>query len=59
VRHGEIRRESCSNHFATALDGIDIDHPGMALDRSGHPNLALGKMRAMVAAARILRARFG
>ncbi len=35
---GEIRRESYSNHFATALDGVDIDHPGTALDRSGHPN---------------------
>jgi 5-methyltetrahydropteroyltriglutamate--homocysteine methyltransferase len=35
---GEIRRESYSNHFATALDGIDIDNPGSALDRSGHPN---------------------
>jgi 5-methyltetrahydropteroyltriglutamate--homocysteine methyltransferase len=35
---GEIRRESYSNHFATALDGLDLDHPGEALDRSGHPN---------------------
>jgi 5-methyltetrahydropteroyltriglutamate--homocysteine methyltransferase len=35
---GEIRRESYSNHFATALEGIDIDQPGTALDRSGHPN---------------------
>lgn len=35
---GEIRRESYSNHFATALSGVDIDHPGEALDRSGHPN---------------------
>ena len=35
---GEMRRESYSNHFATALDGIDLDHPGEALDRSGHPN---------------------
>nr|WP_274387897.1 uroporphyrinogen decarboxylase family protein [Salsipaludibacter albus] len=35
---GEIRRESYSNRFATALDGIDIDNPGEALDRSGHPN---------------------
>jgi 5-methyltetrahydropteroyltriglutamate--homocysteine methyltransferase len=35
---GEIRRESYSNRFATALDGIDIDNPGTALDRSGHPN---------------------
>jgi 5-methyltetrahydropteroyltriglutamate--homocysteine methyltransferase len=35
---GEIRRESYSNHFATALDGVDIDNPGSALDRSGHPN---------------------
>jgi 5-methyltetrahydropteroyltriglutamate--homocysteine methyltransferase len=35
---GEIGRESYSNAFATALDGIDIDNPGTALDRSGHPN---------------------
>jgi 5-methyltetrahydropteroyltriglutamate--homocysteine methyltransferase len=35
---GEIRRESYSNHFATALEGVDVDHPGTALDRSGHPN---------------------
>jgi 5-methyltetrahydropteroyltriglutamate--homocysteine methyltransferase len=35
---GEIRRESYSNRFATALDGVDIDNPGSALDRSGHPN---------------------
>src|ERR671919_2938834 len=35
---GEMRRESYSNRFATALDGIDIDNPGTALDRSGHPN---------------------
>jgi len=35
---GEMRRESYSNRFATALEGVDIDNPGMALDRSGHPN---------------------
>ena len=35
---GEIRRESYSNRFATALSGIDIDNPGVGLDRSGHPN---------------------
>jgi 5-methyltetrahydropteroyltriglutamate--homocysteine methyltransferase len=35
---GEMRRESYSNRFATALDGVDIDNPGIALDRSGHPN---------------------
>ena len=35
---GEIRRESYSNHFATALENVDIDNPGTALDRSGHPN---------------------
>ena len=35
---GEIRRESYSNRFATALEGVDIDNPGTALDRSGHPN---------------------
>src|SRR5271167_2466971 len=38
VTDGEIRRESYSNRFATALDGVDIDNPGSALDRSGHPN---------------------
>jgi 5-methyltetrahydropteroyltriglutamate--homocysteine methyltransferase len=38
ITDGEIRRESYSNRFATALDGVDLDHPGTALDRSGHPN---------------------
>ncbi len=38
ITDGEIRRESYSNRFATALDGVDIDNPGVALDRSGHPN---------------------
>ncbi len=38
VTDGETRRESYSNHFATALEGVDIDNPGSALDRSGHPN---------------------
>jgi 5-methyltetrahydropteroyltriglutamate--homocysteine methyltransferase len=38
ITDGEIRRESYSNRFATALTGIDIDNPGEALDRSGHPN---------------------
>jgi len=36
---GEIRRESYSNHFATALDGIDLDTPGHRLGRSGLPDL--------------------
>src|SRR5262245_9721875 len=34
---GGARRESYSNRFATALDGVDVDNPGTALDRSGHP----------------------
>jgi 5-methyltetrahydropteroyltriglutamate--homocysteine methyltransferase len=38
ITDGEIRRESYSNRFATALEGIDLDNPGSALDRSGHPN---------------------
>jgi 5-methyltetrahydropteroyltriglutamate--homocysteine methyltransferase len=38
ITDGEIRRESYSNRFATALAGVDIDNPGTALDRSGHPN---------------------
>src|SRR6266496_2205913 len=38
ITDGEMRRESYSNRFATALDGVDIDNPGTALDRSGQPN---------------------
>ena len=48
VSDGEIRRESYSNRFATALDGVDLDNPGSALDRSGHPNPVpriVGKIR--------------
>ena len=48
VTDGEIRRESYSNRFATALEGVDIDNPGSALDRSGHPNpvpRVVGKIR--------------
>ncbi len=48
ITDGEIRRESYSNRIATALEGVDIDHPGTALDRSGHPNPVpriVGKIR--------------
>lgn len=48
VTDGEMRRESYSNRFATALEGVDIDNPGSALDRSGHPNpvpRVVGKVR--------------
>jgi len=38
ITDGEMRRESYSNRFATALEGVDIDNPGIALDRSGEPN---------------------
>src|SRR5262249_14992432 len=38
ITDGEIRRESYSNRFATALDGIDIDHPGIVMGRTGRPN---------------------
>jgi 5-methyltetrahydropteroyltriglutamate--homocysteine methyltransferase len=38
ITDGEMRRESYSNRFATALDGIDLDEPGVALDRTGHEN---------------------
>jgi 5-methyltetrahydropteroyltriglutamate--homocysteine methyltransferase len=38
ITDGEIRRESYSNRFATALDGIDIENHGYAIDRTGHPN---------------------
>jgi len=38
ITDGEMRRESYSNRFATALEGVDVENPGTALDRSGHPN---------------------
>jgi 5-methyltetrahydropteroyltriglutamate--homocysteine methyltransferase len=43
-----MRRESYSNRFATALEGVDIDNPGVGIDRSGHPNpvpRVVGKVR--------------
>ena len=48
ITDGEVRRESYSNRIATALEGVDIDHPGTALDRSGHANPVpriVGKIR--------------
>lgn len=38
ITDGEVRRESYSNRFANALEGLDLDNPGEALDRSGTPN---------------------
>src|SRR5881394_1007016 len=35
ITDGEIRRESYSNRFATALEGIDLDNPGKTVNRSG------------------------
>jgi 5-methyltetrahydropteroyltriglutamate--homocysteine methyltransferase len=37
VTDGEMRRESYSNRFANALNGVDIDNPGEAIDRTGKP----------------------
>src|ERR1700720_4221639 len=37
ITDGEQRRESYSNRFATALDGVDIDNPGVTINRSGKP----------------------
>jgi 5-methyltetrahydropteroyltriglutamate--homocysteine methyltransferase len=36
ITDGEMRRESYSNHFATALDGIDNEHPAEIVNRTGH-----------------------
>jgi 5-methyltetrahydropteroyltriglutamate--homocysteine methyltransferase len=38
ISDGEMRRESYSNRFATALDGVDVENPGSAIDRTGHAN---------------------
>ena len=45
---GEMRRESYSNRFATALEGLDLDNPGKVISRSGHEVLVpriTGKIR--------------
>src|ERR1700734_3491235 len=38
ITDGEIRRESYSNRFATALEGIDVDNPAQVVARSGKLN---------------------
>src|SRR5215467_12697977 len=47
ITDGEIRRESYSNHFATALEGIDLEHPGFVQARSGKTAVprVVGKIR--------------
>jgi 5-methyltetrahydropteroyltriglutamate--homocysteine methyltransferase len=48
VTDGEMRRESYSNRFATALEGVDIDHPGQTISRSGKLDIVpriTGKIR--------------
>ncbi len=48
VTDGEMRRESYSNRFATALEGVDIENPGKGIDRTGNPNVVpriAGKIR--------------
>ncbi len=37
VTDGEVRRESYSNRFATALEGMDSEHPGVVPGRTGRP----------------------
>src|SRR6202048_111295 len=37
VTDGEMRRESYSNRFATALEGVDVDSPGTTMSRMGRP----------------------
>ena len=48
ITDGEMRRESYSNRFATALDGIDLDNPGIVKSRSGKESIVprvVGKIR--------------
>ncbi|MCB1740708.1 MAG: cobalamin-independent methionine synthase II family protein [Gammaproteobacteria bacterium] len=39
ITDGEIRRESYSNRFATMLDGVDLEHPGEVIGRTGKPTV--------------------
>jgi 5-methyltetrahydropteroyltriglutamate--homocysteine methyltransferase len=48
ITDGEIRRESYSNRFATALEGIDIENPGVVAGRGGRSTevpRVVGKIR--------------
>jgi len=48
ITDGEMRRESYSNRFATALEGVDIENPAVVPSRSGKPDLVpriIGKLR--------------
>jgi 5-methyltetrahydropteroyltriglutamate--homocysteine methyltransferase len=48
VSDGEIRRESYSNHFATALEGVDAEQPGVIRNRSGNETIVprvIGRIR--------------
>ncbi len=48
VTDGEMRRESYSNRFATALEGVDLDNPGTTINRSGGTTIVprvVGKIR--------------
>src|SRR5262245_35369503 len=48
ITDGEMRRDSYSNRFATALDGVDLDNPGSTISRSGAPipvPRVIGKIR--------------
>jgi 5-methyltetrahydropteroyltriglutamate--homocysteine methyltransferase len=50
VSDGEMRRESYFNRFATALDGLDLDHPGTVISRTGRPALVprvVGRVRRL------------
>lgn len=48
ITDGEMRRESYSNRFATALEGVDIENPAIVPSRSGRPDMVprvIGKIR--------------
>lgn len=52
ITDGEMRRESYSNRFSTALDGVDIDHPGSIINRIGTRSVVpriVGPIRRRVA----------
>ena len=48
---GEMRRESYSNRFATALEGVDVDNPGSTAGPQGQPDAGPARRRRRSAAA--------
>src|SRR5207244_8202354 len=55
VSDGEQRRESYFNQFATAMEGLDLERPGVAIARTGRPTPGRSRSRPSIAVANWLK----